>query len=93
MNILSKITCLESNRVGFKFPTAVLPLYSHSIGFDSILISQSQAEFHIATKQSQQRRLLSDWLIVLLVPRFFHAPAREITNKMAAKDVLFDYLL
>ena len=24
---LFKITCLESNRFGFKFPTAVLPLY------------------------------------------------------------------
>ena len=34
----------------------------------------------------QQRRLLSDWLIVLLVPRFFHARAHEITNKMVAKE-------
>ena len=40
----------------------------------------------------EQRRLLSDWLIFLPVLRLFHARAREITNKMAAKDVLFDYL-
>ena len=43
--------------------------------------------------RDQQRRLLCDWLMVLLVPRFFHTRAREVTNKMAAKDVLFDYLL
>ena len=47
--------------------------------------------FHICSEQ--QRRLLSDWLMVFLVPRFFHTSAHEVTNKMAAKDVLFDYLL
>ena len=55
--------------------------------------SWSRAPDQIQIYPDQQRRLLSDWLIVLLVPRFFHAPVREITNKMAAKDVLFDYLL
>ena len=42
---------------------------------------------------AEQRRLLSDWLMVFLVPRFFHTRAPEVTNKMAAKNVLFDYLL
>ena len=41
----------------------------------------------------KQGGLLPDWLIICLCPGFFDTRTSEITNKMAAEDVLFHCLL